>query len=245
MDKKGITYGAEEYARTKKSAEFRDAVEFHTIFSLIGNPTGLHILDAGCGDGIYARELIDRGASRVIGVDCAQDFIDLAKEKNKGYESKIEYHLSFMQDFFGKNDQDLIVGSFVLSYPRSLEEAVAYCTAMASHLKEGGRFIGFNNNPFDVFKGERYAKYGFRKVMNGDKEGSEIVYWVEGRTNPIVNYYLHPETYERAFKEAGFSKFEWTSVQLEPSERENEFWEEFLSGHSHFPSPFVAMVAEK
>jgi len=55
MEKNKITYTAEEYSGTKKSSKFRDAVEFYTIFSLIGNPRGMRILDAGCGDGIYSR----------------------------------------------------------------------------------------------------------------------------------------------------------------------------------------------
>ncbi len=81
MGNKDITYTAEEYDRTKKESSFRDAVEMHTIFSLIGNPTGLYTLDAGCGDGIYARELIDRGARHITGVDCAEDFIEMANQK--------------------------------------------------------------------------------------------------------------------------------------------------------------------
>ena len=84
---------------------------------------------------------------------------------------------------------DLVVGSYVLSYPKTKEEAIAYCRAIASWLKPKGKFIGFNNNPYNVFTGERYGKYGFRKVMTGDTAGGEVVYWVDGMDNPITNYY--------------------------------------------------------
>ncbi len=241
MGGKNITYGADEYSRTKKNAQFRDVVEFHTIFSLIGNPKNLKILDAGCGDGIYARELVDRGAKHVIGVDCAEDFIELAKQKNKGYEGKIEYQQAFVQDSQGVLDRDIAVGSFVLSYPRNLEEAVAYCGAISSHVRPGGKFVGFNNNPFEVFDGERYAKYGFRKVMKETTEGAEVIYHVDGMTNPIVNFYLRPETYEKAFKQAGFTQFAWQKVLLAPSEVRNSYWDDFFKDEP----PFIAMVAEK
>jgi len=245
-----ISYKADEYSETKKRARFRDAIEHYTIFHLLENTSGLKIrgskiLDAGCGDGIYSRELIDRGAAYVIGVDGAEDFIELAKKKNKGYEDKIEYHKSFIQDFPGIENLDLVVGSYILSYPRNLEEAVDYCSAMASHLKRGGKFIGFNNNPFDVFEGQKYSKYAFTKVMINSKEGSPVNYWIEGMVNPIVNYYLKPETYEEAFKLAGFSEFEWKRVLLDSNEHKDPYWEEFFEGHPDFPSPFIAMIAKK
>jgi len=236
-----IAYTAEEYARTKKESCLRDAVEMHTLFSLIGNPAGLYILDAGCGDGIYARELADRGAKHIIGVDCTEDFIKMANKKNTDYEGRIEYHRAFVQDFLGVGDRDLVVGSFILSYPRNLEEAIAYCSAMASHLKEGGRFIGLNNNTFEEFKGERYEKYGFRKVMKSSEEGSEVYYWVKGMSNPIVNFHLKPQTYERAFADAGFSDFQWNRAQLVPSEKGNPFWDDFFKDQP----PFIAMLARK
>lgn len=241
MEKKNITYTAKEYARTKKESSFRDAVEMYTIFSLIGDPTGLRILDAGCGDGIYARELVDRGAKHVIGVDCAEDFIEMANQKNQSYEGKIEYHRVFVQDFLGNGDIDLIVGSFILSYPRNLEETVAYCETMASHLKKGGRFVGFNNNTFESFKGQRYEKYGFIKEMKSSDEGAEVVYKVKGMTDPIINFYLKPETYEEAFRKAGFSEFQWQRVLLAPSEKDNAYWDDFFKEEP----PFIAMLAKK
>jgi len=237
-----ITYTAKDYSTTKKDAPFRDHIEMFTILSLLGDPKGKRILDAGCGDGIYSRYLIDRGAAYVIGVDGSADFVELARRKNKGYEAKIEYHHSFIQDFPGNGEMDAVVGSFILSYPKTLEEAVSFCRSIATHLKDKGRFIGFNNNPFEVFNGSgNYSKYGFEKEMGGDVEGGEVVYRIPGMEDPIINYYLRPETYEQAFREAGFSEFEWKRVLLNPSERGNTYWEEFFRGQP----PFIAMLARK
>ena len=131
MVKKNITYGAQEYARTKQTLPFRTDVEKFTIVSLVGDVTGKKILDAGCGDGVYARELIRRGAAHVIGVDGAEDFVALAKQTNEGFEGRVEYHHAFIQDFPGTADRDIVVGSYILSYPKDLVEATAYCRAMA------------------------------------------------------------------------------------------------------------------
>ena len=240
MGRKQITYTAEEYSATKGSSQFRDCVERHTIFSLIGEPAGLRILDAGCGDGLYARLLVDLGASHVVGVDCANDFVELAKKKSEDHGDKIEYRQAFIQDFLGHNDCDLVVGSYLLNYARSLEEAVQYCRAIASHLKPDGRFIGFNNNPFEVFNGERYAEYGFRKAMSGNNEGGEVIYRVDGMTDPIINYYLSPQTHEQAFLKSGL-ELEWKRILLHPSERENSHWDNFFESEP----PFIAILGRK
>ncbi|MEK6918108.1 MAG: class I SAM-dependent methyltransferase [Nanoarchaeota archaeon] len=236
-----VKYSPLEYAGTKQ-LPFRVDVEKHTIFTLAGDITGKRIFDAGCGDGIYARVSVDRGASHVLAVDSSRDFIDLARERNKGYEEKIDYHLAFMQDFFGNQDRDIAIGAYILSYPKNLEEAVAYCRAIASHLKEGGMFVGFNNNPKDVFDGIRFHKYGFEKEMHGGKEGGEVVYRVQGLTEPIINYFLKTSTYEKAFKEAGFSEFEWKAVSVsDQSQKSIFYWREFLK----LGPPFIAMTAIK
>lgn len=237
-----IGYTAEDYSNTKTSP-FRRDVERFTIFSLLGNPRGMRILDAGCGEGIYSRELIESGASYVVGVDGAADFIKLAKQKNRGYEKRIEYHQKFIQDFMGEGNMDAVVGSYILSYPQNLEDTVSYCRAIASHLKKDGRFIGFNNNPFETSENcGKYTKYGFEKDITGDTEGEEIIYRIPGMKDPIVNFHLDPETYERAFREAGFSEFEWKRVLLDPSSEQTEkYWENFFEGEP----PFIGMLAKK
>jgi len=238
---RNITYTAGEYGDTKERFPFRTEVERFTLFSLLGNVSGKQILDAGCGEGIYSRALIDLGASYVLGVDGAQDFIDLAKHKSKEYGRRIEYVQSFIQDLQGGGNLDAVVGAYILSYPQSLDEAVEYCGAIASHLKKGGKFIGFNNNPFEVFNGSKYSKYGFQKEMSGCVEGSEVIYRLECMENPIINFYLNPETYEEAFRRAGFSRFRWQRVLLSPGEENNLYWNEFFEEEP----PFIAMVAEK
>lgn len=241
MSEPNISYGAEEYAESKQ-LPFRTEVEKHTIFQLAGDVRGLRVLDAGCGDGIYSRELVSRGASHVLGVDGSQDFIDLAIKKSKGI-SELEFTCSLIQDFSGKGDMDLVIGSYILSYPKSLIEAIQYTKAIASHLKKGGRFVGFNNNPRDIFTGVKFKEYGCEKEMHGPVEGSKVIYRVSGMQSPITNYYLNEISYIRAFREAGFSDFKFEAVQLNPSERQNNYphWRNFFKNEP----PFIAMVAVK
>ncbi len=239
-----VRYNPREYAKTK-TFPFRIDVERHTIFTLAGDVNGKRILDGGCGEGIYARKFIDSGAAYVLGIDASQDFINLAIQKNAGYEGRIDYQHAFIQDTKGRADMDIAVGSYLLSYPKNLEEAVAYCAAIASHLKKDGTFVGFNNNPFDVFDGVRFKKYGFEKEMHGDQVGGEVIYRLQGLTEPITNYFLSHKIYEEAFRTAGFSRFNWRAVLRDKSsnavKRSKSYWNEFFGGSP----PFIAMVATK
>ena len=63
-------------------------------------------------------------------------------------------------------------------------------------------------------------------------EGDLVVYRFkndDGTRFEFSNYYLSPETYRRAFEDAGFAGFHWIDPQLHPSERNNRFWDEFMA----------------
>ena len=77
--------------------------------------------------------------------------------------------------------------------------------------------------------------------MQGNTEGWEVIYRVEGMKDIIRNYYLSPETYEEAFRQAGFTHFTWVPVELDPEVQDRVFWKEFFTGQP----PFIAMTAEK
>jgi ubiquinone/menaquinone biosynthesis C-methylase UbiE len=50
------------------------------LLGAIGDVTGLHVLDAGCGEGYLARKLDALGAANVIGIDTCRALIDAAIE---------------------------------------------------------------------------------------------------------------------------------------------------------------------
>src|SRR5205807_2093473 len=50
------------------------------VLSLVGEVRGLRVLDAGCGPGLYAEELVTRGAE-VVAVDAARAMVELAARR--------------------------------------------------------------------------------------------------------------------------------------------------------------------
>ncbi|MXY55621.1 MAG: class I SAM-dependent methyltransferase, partial [Gammaproteobacteria bacterium] len=62
-----------------KRLPFREHIERHTLFQLLGDVAGKTVLDLACGDGFYTRLLRQAGASQVTGVDISRAMIELAE----------------------------------------------------------------------------------------------------------------------------------------------------------------------
>lgn len=228
---------------------YRNDVEAYTIKQLVkeeGGFKGKNLVDFGSGGGVYARYAVDNGASSVLGVDLDVGFIIKAIKDNDGYEDTISYWIGDIQDYRGSEDKDMAIGSYIFSYPKTKEEAINYAKAVASSLKPGGVFIGFNDSPFDVYQGKKYQEFGFTRELESADEGSKVIYKFDEISDPIINYHLKPETYKEAFREVGLS-LEWREVQLDPqSKKVPAYWDNFFTNHGENPtSPFVAMVARK
>ncbi len=244
MAKAGYDKIAEEY-KTSKQLPFRKYIEEYTLVSLAGRVEGLSILDMACGEGIYARKLKRLGTSGVLGVDLSPEMIRLAEAEEKVTNLGCEYLVCDAKDLAIDREFDLITGMYLLNYAQSREELHQFCQAVYKHLKPGGRFIGFNDNPHNQprYYGS-YRKYGFiKETPENRKEGDYIRYVMynpDGTTFHFNNYYLLPETYEEVFRTVGFKEFSWEGPFLNPDETENNFWSAFM-----LQPPMIGFTAGK
>jgi 2-polyprenyl-3-methyl-5-hydroxy-6-metoxy-1,4-benzoquinol methylase len=107
--------------------------------ALVGDVAGLRILDAGCGEGRFARMMAERGAS-VTGIDFSERMIELALAQEESEPLGIEYLQADMADLgtLQSNTFDLAVAYLSLvdvpDYQRGAAE-------VARVLKPGGRFL--------------------------------------------------------------------------------------------------------
>jgi type I restriction enzyme M protein len=90
-------------------------VEF--MFDLVGFDPLWKVMDPACGDGVFLKEALRRGAAAVAGVDIDPEAIEAARENLQGFEGR--YHL-FRQDGladiecesgFWKEHYDLVIGN--------------------------------------------------------------------------------------------------------------------------------------
>ncbi len=242
-----IGYDAAEYSRVKAQA-WRLWVEQYTLFCIFRtlgiNFDGLQVGDFGSGTGLYSRMMIGYGAKSVLAIEGDTNMIIQAKQESTIYDGLITYQESWIQDTTGIGDCQVALGSYLLSYPKSPEEVTSYCTAIGSHLADSGVYVGFGNNTKERTGGHQYKPYGFTKVHSadtkGDSDGAWVDWCVDGLTNPIRNFNLHPDTYRQAFADTGMQLF-WQEALLHPSQVGNSNWNIFFEDEA----PVIAMIATK
>ena len=231
--------------RESKRLPFREHVERHTLFKLLGDVRGATVLDLACGDGFYTRLLMEAGAREVIGVDISQAMIELAEKQERQHPLGCRYVHADVAEFEPAEPVDLVVAAYLLNYARTPGELLRFCRVCHDALKPGGRFVGLNNNVRNVAAMSGSSrKYGLERSWDRPlAEGDVIRYAMfsaEGERFGFDNYYLKPETHTAAFERTGFRDFRWIDMTLHPSEANNPFWDEFIAN-----PPIVAFEAER
>ena len=98
------------------------------MLALAGDVSGKRVLDLGCGEGAYSRELARRGA-RVTGIDGSSRLIDAARRRTADAGLDVDYHCLNANALAGITDGafDVIVASMVMmnveDYPGAICEA--------------------------------------------------------------------------------------------------------------------------
>ena len=112
--------------------------------SLIPEPAGENILDAGCGPGKYAEILLARGA-QVTGFDISPKMIALAKARNPGQGAFFVHDLAQPLDMFEDESFDVVLCALALHYVQDWNPVMqAFCRV----LKPQGHLVISIEHPF-------------------------------------------------------------------------------------------------
>jgi len=223
---------AEEYKRAKLQA-WRTHIESFTLFNLLGDPAGKSVLDLACGEGFHTRVLRQKGASRVVGVDISAAMIGLAREAEVRAPLGIEYVVADVKELALNETFDVVFAAYLLNYAQTEQELALMCSAIARHLRPGGRFVTVNNNPDYTGHTDSMRKYGFLRHVSDRHEGAPVTweFFLGDRNFEITNYYLSVAAHDRTLKDSGMQNIAWHLPQVsqpgteDPSE---EHWQLFL-----------------
>jgi SAM-dependent methyltransferase len=208
------------YSASKK-LPFRRIIEQFTLFEIVGPLRGLRVLDLACGDGVYSREARRRGAAAVVGVDLSAEMIRSAREHEQAHALGCEFLVGDARSLERIGVFDVVLGSYLLNYARDRGELLAILEGVARNLAPGGRFVGVNQNPFQVGNVVDYRRHGIAwECSTPLREGAPVTWTIQnpaGSSFTVENYYLPPEAHDEAFRLAGFAGFRWVPCRLDPA----------------------------
>jgi len=159
-------------------------------FQQLGDVAGKAILDIGCGEGGYSRELTRRGAT-VTAVDCAEHAIKYCISKADEAQLKITYHIRNSCDLYdiADNTFDIVLSSMMLMDCEDFEGTVKEITRV---LKPGGKLFASVCHP--CFDASPDGSGGI--LRQGDGLNRQIV----------VSNYFEPKEWESPIKPGGGAK---------------------------------------
>ncbi|MBL7218570.1 MAG: class I SAM-dependent methyltransferase [Phycisphaerae bacterium] len=202
---------------------YREMVNNPAFFELLGDISGMRVLDVGCGEGYNTRKFADLGAE-VVGTDVSRLMIASANDHETGEPRGIEYHQAPASDMGMLADVsfDAALSTMTLmdlgDYAESIRE-------IARVLKPGGLFQFSVTHPCTMTRMWRwmYDDRGDKTgVVVGDyfalapsRPGSDIDEWYFGGAPRDVRQTTRPFRIPRFFRtlseyfntltEAGFS----------------------------------------
>jgi 2-polyprenyl-3-methyl-5-hydroxy-6-metoxy-1,4-benzoquinol methylase len=112
------------------------------VLALVGDVRGCRVLDAGCGPGLYAEELVARGAE-VVAVDGSEAMVALAKQRLGGTAQVLFADLNKALPF-ADEQFDLVVCPLVIHH---LEDRASTLRQFARVLRPGGRVVLSTQHP--------------------------------------------------------------------------------------------------
>lgn len=184
------------------------------LWAFVGDVTGRHVLDAGCGTGYLSNHLQQRGAS-VIGVDLAEEMIAIAQDSYGGVDFRVDSvsELRTIEDA----EVDVVVANYVLMDTPELAEATR---AFFRVLRPGGHAVVVFSHPCFP-QGRAVASQDGKEVTYR----WDFSYFDEQRcvdppwghfTSDFIWFHRPLSAYWRAFADAGFRVGDFEEPRIEP-----------------------------
>ena len=170
------------------------------LLKVVGDVTGLTVLDAGCGEGIVARYLAALGAT-VVGIDSSAQLIGLAQVQNA--QQTITYAVHDLTQPLSRYTQafDVVVSNLVLN---DVADYQGFVATLGRLTKPAGRLILSMTNPYSAVMREKVHSYF--------DSGTAVPYAWGGEQ--VYHFHRTLQEYITAFRNAGFLLNSLTDVQM-------------------------------
>jgi SAM-dependent methyltransferase len=141
--------------------------------ALLGDVAGKRVLDAACGPGFYAEELVDRGAE-VVGFDASARLVELARQRTAGRADLRVHSMEEPLAWLADDSVDLVVSALAHHY---LTDRVGFLREVRRVLRPDVAVVISTHHPMAdwVRLGGRYLEA--RTVTETWSTGWEVTAW--------------------------------------------------------------------
>lgn len=195
-------------------------------------PTGLDWLDVGCGTGVVAEAVAERGAPRrLVGIDPSAGFLDFARRRLKG--AGADLHQADARALpFSAARFDRVVSGLVLNF---VSDQPLAASEMARVVRPGGEVALY---VWDYADKMELMRRFWDAAIALDMQAAEFD---EGRRFPICQ----PEALHRLFEGAGLTQVETRAIDVPTTFRDfDDYWAPFLGGQAPAPAYCTSLDAD-
>jgi len=174
-----------------------DTLEKPVICELIKEVNGKKILDLGCGDAKFAKDLFDLGCEEYIGIEGSGNMVQVASNSLKGYNASVIQTTMEGWDY-PHTTFDLVISRLAIHY---IEDIDGLFQKVYQSLMPNGSFIFSVEHPVITSTLQPSGTRTNWIVDNYFIEGYREQQWLGGT---VQKYHRSIEQYYRALQKVGF-----------------------------------------
>jgi SAM-dependent methyltransferase len=164
---------ADDFLRWAKNGFANAHYDRPACLSLLGDVAGRRVLDAACGPGLYAEELIRRGAD-VIGFDQSPRMVELCRQRVGPGEFRV-HDLADPISWLPDRSVDLVLFALAIEY---VDDRVAALRELRRVLRPGGA-LGFSRlHPTGDWLRHGGSYFDVRVIHETWGTGWQVHYWL-------------------------------------------------------------------
>lgn len=164
---------ADEFLDHARDGLYNAHYDRPACLALLGDVDGRTVLDAACGPGLYAEELVSRGA-RVIGLDISPRMVELAGQRVPDGDFRV-HDLSAQLDWLPDRSVDLVLFALALEY---LDDRPAALREFHRVLRPGGALVLSRQHPTGDWLRHGGNYFEPRVIEETWSKGWQVRYWL-------------------------------------------------------------------
>jgi SAM-dependent methyltransferase len=164
---------ADEFLNHAQNGLFNAYYDRPACLELLGDVAGKRVLDAACGPGLYAQELLRRGA-RVTGFDHSPRMIEICRERARQGDFRV-HDLGDPITWLPDASVDLVLCALAIEY---VDDRVAALRELRRVLRPGGALVLSRQHPTGDWLRHGGNYFDVRVISETWSKGWNVRYWL-------------------------------------------------------------------